>query len=352
VIHRVWLVSLIAACGSPTEPDRSVEQPGPYAVGTRRIDVTSGSQSFTVQAFYPTDAAAAPVAIETLEAEPRRARYASLLAMVGACPTRTLDVAVDAEPAAGSFPLIVGSHCHSCTRLSNASTAIRLASHGFVVLAPDHTADTLWDMLDGHEAALDAAQLAVRVADIQRALDLTHPSLASADRSRIGVFGLSFGAVTAGRVAQLDDRITAAAALAAPMENPLIPGVQLAEIGQPLMFLVAVEDNSITEFGNKFIRDNFAAAANRAWKLELADAGHWSVSDLDGLVPAFRRGCGDDLRQTDGEPFTYLDPALGRDIAAANVTAFFRATLDGDRGAAAYLDEGFPDEIVSAMHHE
>ncbi len=352
MIHRLALVCLIAACGSPTAPDRSVEEPGTYAVGTRRIEVTSGPQTFTVQAFYPTDAATAPVAIESLEAEPRRARYATLLAGVGTCPTRTLDVAVDAEPAAGTFPLIVGSHCHSCTRLSNASTAIRLASHGFVVLTPDHTADTLWDMLDGHEASLDAAQLAVRVADIQRALDLTHPSLASADRTRVGVFGHSFGAVTAGRVAQLDTRITAAAALAAPMENPLIPGVQLAEISDPLMFLVAVEDNSITEFGNKFIRDNFAAASNQAWKLEVADAGHWSVSDLDGLVPAFRRGCGDDIRQTDGAPFTYLDPQLGRDIAAANVTAFFRATLDGDEGAAAYLDKGFPDEIVSTAHHD
>jgi dienelactone hydrolase len=352
VIARVWLVSLLAACGSPTEPDRSVEQLGAYAVGTRRIDVTSGPQSLALQAFYPTDAQTAPIAIESLEAEPRRARYASLLAGASACPTRRLDVAVDAPPAAGAFPLIIASHCHSCTRLSTATTAIRLASHGFVVLAPDHTADTLWDMLDGNEASLDAAQLAVRVADVQRALDLADPSLASADRSRVGVFGHSFGAVTAGRVAQLDDRISAAAALAAPMENPLIPGVQLAEIGEPLMFLVAVEDNSITEFGNKFIRDNFAAAANRAWKLEVADAGHWSVSDLDGLVPAFRRGCGDDIRQTDGEPFTYLDPVLGRDIAAANITAFFRATLDGDAGAAAYLDAGFPDEIVSAAHHD
>ena len=90
------------------------------------------------------------------------------------------------------------------------------------------------------------------------------------------------------------------------MENPLIPGVKLSEIAEPLLFLVAREDNSITEFGNKLIRDNYAAATNRAWKLEVADAGHWSVSDLDGLIPAFNKGCGPGTRQDDGSAFEYL----------------------------------------------
>ena len=87
-------------------------------------------------------------------------------------------------------------------------------------------------------------------------------------------------------------------------------------------------------------------------KLEVADAGHWSVSDLDGLVPAFEKGCGAGTRQTDGEPFTYLDPATGRDITAAYATAFFRATLEDDAGARAYLGRGFPDDLVTVEHHE
>jgi len=51
-------------------------------------------------------------------------------------------------------------------------------------------------------------------------------------------------------------------------------------------------------------------------------------------------------------PFTYLDPATGRSIAASYATAFFRATLNGDEGATAYLAEGFPDDVVGAEHHE
>ena len=353
VIPRVLLLTAyVAACGSSTDPDLSVEQPGTHAVGTRRITATDATRSYTLQAWYPTTSVATAVAVESLEDEPILTRYAGLLAGVGTCPTRRLEVAIDGEPEVGSFPLLVGSHCHACTRLSNASTAIRLASHGFVVVTIDHTGDTLWDLLDGNEASLDAAQLALRVADLELAIDVSSPALVSADRGRLGVFGHSFGAVTAGRLAQVDDRVVAAAALAAPMENPLIPGVRISEIVEPLLFLVAREDNSITEFGNKLIRDNFTAASNEAWKLEIADAGHWSVSDLDGLVPTFAKGCGDGTRMDDGSPFTYLDPEQGRSITASYVTAFFRANLEADDGARAYLARGFPDQIVSVAHHD
>lgn len=340
-------LALAGGCGGGSAaPDRSVEQPGPYAAGTRRLVATDAARgrTLTMQAWYPTDAVATDVAIETLEEEPHRTQYAELLAAAPACPSRTLPVALDAAPAAGPFPGVVISHCHDCTRLSNATTAIRLATHGFVVISVDHADNTLWDHLAGNEASLDSAFLEVRAGDARFALDQLLASDLPVDPAHLGVLGHSFGAVTAGRVAQLDPRISAAAALCAPMENPLIRGVTLAELPQPLLFVVAGEDNSITEFGNTLIRNNYRDAPHAAWKLELADAGHWSVSDLDGLVDIFQAGCGDGERQTDGTPFTYLDPEVGRGTAAAYATAFFRATLAGDEGARAYVDQ--------AEHHD
>lgn len=294
-----------------------------------------------MQAWYPTDVAATGVAIERLETEPRRTQYADLLtAAAPDCPTRMLPVALDAAPTAGSFPVVLLSHCHRCTRLSNASIAMRLASHGFIALSIDHTGDTLWDP----RSALDATGLQRRLDDMTFALANVP---AGADLARVGVLGHSFGGVTAGRIAQVDDRILSAASLAAPMENPLIPGVTLAEIDKPLWFFVAKEDNSITELGNKFIRDNFKAAVGEVWKIEVADAGHWSVSDLAGLTMMFAPGCGAGVRQTDDTPFTYVDPSKGRDLTASYVTAFFRATLNDDAGARAYLDGEFFDGLVS-----
>ena len=339
---------VIAACSSPAA-DHSVEKPGPYAVGTKRIEASDATTSYVMQAWYPTDGVVTDTPIEELEAEPRRTTYRDLLAAAPTCPSRTLPVALDGAPTAGSFPVVVLSHCHSCTRLSNASTAIRLASHGFIALSIDHTGDTLWDQLASHSGSLDAAGLQRRVDDITFALSMPPPN---ADMTKVGILGHSFGGVTSGRMAQIDDRIVSAASLAAPMENPLIPGVTLAEIHKPVWFLVAKEDNSITEFGNKFIRDNFAAAPGEAWKMEVSDAGHWSVSDLAGLTMMFAPGCGEGVRQTDDTAFTYLEPTVGRDITASYVTAFFKATLEGDEGARAYLDGEFFDGKVAVDHHE
>lgn len=349
---------ILVACGGGDGPDMSVERAGRYTAGTARFDAddTARGRRLAVQAWFPVAEGpeAAPIPIEMLEAAPIRAQYAGLLAAAPACPSRTVSAQLDAAPAAGSFPLILFSHCHGCTRLTNATTAVRLASHGFIVVAVDHADNTLWDHLAGNEAPLDSAFLEIRAADLRFVLDRVAagatPVSAAADLDRVGVLGHSFGAVTAGRVAQLEPRVRAAAALCAPVENPLIPGVSLAEITAPLLLLVAREDNSITELGNTLVRANFRDAPGPAWKLEVPDAGHWSVSDLDGLVGAFAPGCGDGVRQTDGTPFTYLAPETGRALTAAYAAAFFRATLDGDEGARAYLESAAFG--VLAEHHE
>jgi predicted dienelactone hydrolase len=347
---RCLFALVLAACSSTPSvpPDQSVEQPGGWAVGTARFMVHDAARSrdLVAQAWYPTAAPAAATPIEMLEAEPPQAQYAQLLAAAPSCPTRTLPIALDAVPGDGAFPVIMISHCHSCTRLSNATTAIRLASHGFVAISVEHVGDTLWDHLAGHDADINSAELDVRQLDIRAALDQVAaggtPISAVADLAHVGMLGHSMGAVTAGRVAQLDPRIGAAAALCSPMENPLVEGVTLAEIHVPLFFMVAIEDNSITEFGNKFIRDNFTKATGTTYKVEVPDAGHWSVSDLDGLVDVFAPGCGMAQRQTDDSDFTYLDPATGRNIAASYVTAFFAATLLDDAGARSYVEAASP----------
>lgn len=358
LLRFVVILGLIG-CSDSVPPDRSVEAPGTYAVATTRFVVhdIARTRDLTVQAWFPTTATVVDTPITELEAEPPRTRYEALLAAAPSCPSRTLQLALDGAPAPGPFPVVMLSHCHACTRLSNATTAIRLASHGFVAIAVEHAGDTLWEKLDGTEAPIDAAELEIRAADIRAALDATAagetPIAAIADLTRVGVLGHSMGAVTAGRVAQLDARIGAAAALCAPMENPLVPGVSLAELHVPLLFVVAQEDNSITELGNNFIRDNFDAAHGPAYKLEIADAGHWSVSDLDGLVPAFKAGCGDAIRQTDDQPFTYLSPDIGRATAAAYATAFFKASLLDDAGARAYVEAASPTlgATTQAAHH-
>ncbi|EYF06847.1 alpha/beta hydrolase family protein [Chondromyces apiculatus] len=363
----------LAGCGDATSPDpepapeeqHPVASAGPHPVGrtTVTLDDTARTRSLRVEIWYPA-AESARAAADTghpLEdfAAPGDERT-QLADLVAAAPdpgtTRRVHAALDAPLAeGGSFPVVAFSHCYNCTRFSIATVAERLASHGVAVVAPDHAGGTLFDELAGNAAPLGTEFLAVRAADmiftLDRVLDPAATELPDAlrghlDPERVGVFGHSFGGVTTGVVLADDPRPRAGLALAVPMENPLLPGAAMADIHIPVFFLLATEDNSITEIGNDYIRQNFEAASPPAWKAEVKDAGHWSFTDICGLVEGFSAGCTEDVRQTDREPFTYLDIVAARGIAAAYTTAFFLATLTDDASARAYLDAGHPADTV------
>lgn len=343
------------------EPDPTLyDQPGPYPVGNRSFELADPSRPLRVELWYPAEQAARAAAtagqelIAFVQAEPEAS---SLSALVEAAPDECVRKQTQsaAAPALasieGPWPTVVFSHCHGCARFSSFSLAERLASHGFLVAAVDHAGSTLFDEMAGSLPPLDQTTLQLRRDDVVRVIDeLLDPTAMSlpsdfvglADADRLGVFGHSFGAVTTGLVLQDDPRPRAGVAIAAPLENPVLPGVSMAAIEEPLMLVVAVEDNSITEFGNMAIRTNFGMANPPVWKLELADTGHFAFSDLAGLSDYFAAGCGDGMRQTNGEPFTYADPFEVRSLAATRVTAFFALHLLGDEDARAQLEAEDP----------
>lgn len=359
-LRLLWTVPLGAmlwACSDASDLDR-FRAPGPYPVGNATVQAVDGvtGRELTIELWYPAseDARALadtghPVA-EFVSDPARRLQYQELLDSAPAdCPGVRTRSARDAEPAAGGdagWPLILFSHCHECVRFSSFTIAEHLASHGFVVAAPDHADNTLFDGLDGDGVALSEEFLRVRAGDMSFVLDLLLDGAAQVvptalrgriDGDQIGVLGHSFGAVTAGLVVQDDARVRAALAIASPMENAFLPGVRMSEIDKPVGFLVAVEDNSITEIGNRFIRNNFEAANMPVWKAEVADTGHWSFSDVAGLHEPFAPGCGSALRQTDGTEFEYLPVATANAIARAYISAFFAGHMRGESSGRLFL---------------
>lgn len=348
--------------------DADYGQPGPHPVGHTRIEIddASGTRMLPVEIWYPADpaeaeAAEAGIPLEEFEPPgPQRELLAGLVAdaPAGCTRTRTRSAAgaVPAETEA-PYPLVVFSHCHQCVRFSSFSIAERLASHGFAVAGVDHVNNTLYDGLAGTGVDISAEFLAVRATDVARVLDVLldpaavelPPELAGRfDAARVGAMGHSFGAATIGRVLQDDDRVGAGLVIAAPVDSPLLPGSSLAAIGEPIMMMLAQEDNAITEVGNDFLRSNFADANPPAWLVEFADAGHWSFSDICGLVPEFDPGCGEGVRQTEpGTPFTYLDNELARGITASYAARFFAAQLRDEAAADAALDVADPAEVVT-----
>ena len=377
-LPAAFLLAFLAGCGddsvppvveppAPTPPN--YEAAGPYPVGnaTIAVDDMARMRKLRVEIWYPAAESARadaekgfPVA-EFADAGPERDQLAAL---VKAAPepgtSRQAHAARGAAPASPkTFPVVAFSHCFNCTRFSTFAIAERLASHGFAVVAPDHTGGTLADALAGTAAPLDVAFLDVRAGDIEVALDRVLDTASAElpaelrgrfDPSKVGVFGHSFGGVTAGLVLTQDARPKAGLALAVPMENPLLPGVTVASLHVPLFFMKAAEDNSIGVAGNFVLDENFKSATAPVWKASVADAGHWSFTSICGIIPEFQAGCGAGERQTNGATFDYLDIDVARGVAQAYTTAFFAATLTGEAAAKDYLGGSRPTGIVTVTH--
>ncbi|MGB1140059.1 MAG: alpha/beta hydrolase family protein [Halioglobus sp.] len=362
-----FFLAALTACSDGSDSSRSMtgpanyDAPGPYPVANRTIRVTNhrDGRVLDVELWYPADSRGQGQFIEDFAIDDaQRAELSGLIAdNPDNCVTRETSSADALAPtnSIDRFPLVAFSHCFECTRFSSFSLAERLASHGFAVAAPDHAMNTLFDS----GALLSAEFLAIRANDISAVVDeLLIPNSAALpedlqgrfDATRIGMAGHSYGAITTGKVLQDDDRFQAGYVIAAPVENPLVPGVEVARIEEPTLFMVAREDNSITEIGNALLRANFDAAASPSWKVEIADAGHWSVSDIAGITPAFQPGCGDGERQTiPGEPFTYIDIATGLQITASYGVRFFAGHLLGDERALSELGESTNPDIVDVQ---
>lgn len=322
---------------------------GPYVVGnvhTTMVDRT-GERMLPVEIWYPADESARAAAttgqpMTAFEAGgAHEATLATLLASAPACVRTTMHAALaaPASTAEASWPAVVFSHCHGCMRYDVAEVAERLASHGIVVAAPDHVDDTLWEATS--LPAIGPEFLAVRASDVSSVLDrLLDPTAAElpadlrghVDATRVAVMGHSYGAVTTGAVVTSDTRFVAALAIAAPIS---IFGARPADVHVPYLYLLASEDNSIGAAGNLVIRNDYNAAGGPAWLVEVADAGHWSFSDIAGLVDAFDAGCGMGMRQAAPHAaFTYLDNGEARELAADVAAAFFAITLLDDPAAA------------------
>lgn len=332
-------------------------KPGPFAAGFVNFEVTDPTRGrlLAMTLWYPAvPAASEPASVATaFYTGEKRAALDQLLADSPAgCATRFVPESGSGVPVAApkSWPLVAFSHCHTCTRVSSFSLAERLATFGIAVIAPDHTGNTLFDKLEGKAAGLSQATLAERTADIRFALDVALDATGTAlpahlrgrfDITRVGAFGHSFGAVTTGRVLQTDPRVRVGLAIAAPMENPLLPGVIVSEIQKPILWLLASEDDSITAAGLEMMRENYANAKAPAWLVEVADAGHFTFSDIAGLK-GFGSGCGNGKRLGSGEPFAFMANSDGRTVAMRVVAAFFAAHLLADDRAAAGMAVGLP----------
>jgi predicted dienelactone hydrolase len=239
----------------------------------------TGPRPVTVEVYYPSTAAA--------------------VAGVPKDVVQVLGIDVVATPAfrdvaraPGTFPLVLFSHGNDGIRFQSFFFAAHLASHGFIVVSPDHHGNTFVDSLLG---IVDAASAINRPLDMSFLIDELEAFNGESgnffegaiDPNRIGMSGHSFGGYTALALAGgtfplgtfTEPRIKAIMPQA-PAADPF-PDAFFATIAVPTLIVGGSIDQT-TPFPANQQRpfDLLPSGAAVVDLAQLRDAGHFTFSDF------------------------------------------------------------------------
>jgi dienelactone hydrolase len=173
---------------------------------------------------------------------------------------------------------------HGSCGFPNQSTFLtaRLASYGFVVVAPPHPGNTLFDFPACGSVQNQLASFIERPQDVLFVLDAmlaasgdgSSPFFGAVDANRIGMSGHSFGGLTVYTTVPLDARFKVAMPMA-----PAIPGSPVLAV--PSLTMLGQIDAVVNV---PAIRDAYAAALPPKFLAEIASTGHYAFSN--GCFPS------------------------------------------------------------------
>lgn len=302
------------ACGAePVEPellaagpDRAIdpEQRGPYQVGVVTVTVEDpdrsappgflGNRRFRVEIWYP--------AVDAAQDEPRDVldlfaeAPASLLPLLENLdiPKIPQDAAREAEVRTdqGLFPLVLFSHGNGGIRAQSFSYTNHLASHGYVVVAPDHQGNTIFDLVDdpdlqgsGFASIFDRPQDLTLLLDLVADGKLTDDGAieATVDLRRVGVTGHSFGGLTSLLIANpesefFDPRVDAVVPVTPATQILGLVAAPIAQLAVPVLYVGATTDQTLSYQAETL--DAYAANTVDKAVAGVIGAGHFSFSEL------------------------------------------------------------------------
>ncbi len=248
------------------------------------------------------------------------------------------------------FPLLVFSHGKNGLRFQTASLMVHLASHGYIVAAPDHTNDTLWELLA--TGNLDPGGIVQSLVDRPRDVTFVARTLAedggplgaAVDGRRYGVFGHSFGGAVSVMLAAAgsefhDPRVVASLPLAPAVRIVDLLGAGTAAKAVPMLILGGERDET-TGYENEQVFGYQTAPAPRGL-VGIIDAGHFSFTelcDLDLVAVAAELGFDASDVLDDGCGDAFIAPPLMRRVQGYFAAAFFNAALRRSGAASRDLD--------------
>ncbi|MFH1464590.1 MAG: hypothetical protein ABIO70_09390 [Pseudomonadota bacterium] len=360
------LLLLALACHAPADTGQADPPPawvapdqwGPYGVGVLTLEFTDArGKALEAEVWYPA----------VVEAGTPADPYPEILL--------ALDAHREAPPDArgAPYPVLAFSHGFSAIRYQSAFLTEWLASHGYVVVAPDHPDNTLLDL----DPDATWRVMLERPDDLRSSVDEVYTE---ADRDGLlaglteegdyGVLGHSFGAVTALIVGggepdwegvvrycaahdvfvcdYLSEGLDPADIAGHGTVDPravvtvsMAPGVwyafgsggaNLATVRRPLM--LGGDRDQVLDYATE-IRPVYEALGAPKRLGTLANAGHYAFSDICSLAPFIADDCDEDGG--------WIDMDLAHDITRAVVTAHYDLRLRGIAQAGEYLAAGWPE---------
>lgn len=347
-------------------PAASVFERGPYNVGHRRWDITydaelEAGRTIKLSVWYPTH-----------DTEGRPGLY--IVNTQRDEVLRDASVAID-----GQAPLLVFSHGNGSLAEQSYFMTEFFASHGWVVVAPYHTGNTVLDVANGGGGlSLEAAPM--RPQDISAALDEMYGLPASDPLSGkisddVVLSGHSFGGFTtlavAGGEFAVDEVEEQCAQPNAPAECEMVaaPGVTdlfragfldsrvdvaipqapggffafldgLSAIEIPTLLLTAAQDRTLP--ARNEADPIWAAMAGPHVRVDVTRAGHFTFSNMCELLPVAQV-------QDDGCGEGFIAPDIAFELVNAYSLAFARYVLWGDRTMLPLLrgeDDRYGAEVI------
>ena len=246
-------------------------EPGPYQAGNRkyifvdenRQDYGSrGDRILLTEVWYPAAKEAAQMPRNTVRdfVEPWGDLLQNIAGLI--LPpeeaenfSRETGSALDApiHQKGGPYPLVLLSHGNASIRFAHWSLAEYLASHGYIVVSPDHIGNSVFVTLPDRLVIYNPIHMPLSavyrvfdmifLTDVFKDLNEFDPDgifTGMVDEDKIGAIGHSFGGVTQSEWGILDSRVTAAVDIAA-FFIPIYP----ADFNAALMIMLGGEDRTM-----------------------------------------------------------------------------------------------------------
>ena len=286
----------LCVAGPDSAPDPSAW--GPFPVGIRTFETTLYSykdvaRKIVVDVVYPTTEAFRDGPFEQIDLVALAPDDVKPLMPAMEIEAIPVFMARDAEVRAhdGPYPLVIFSHGAFGVRFQSVFFTQYLASHGYIVVCPDHIGNTLYDMIKNGGYSMDPVVESAfdRPLDVDHLLNLMlewneakgNDFEGTIDPDRIGMSGHSFGGYTSFYQGFEESRIKAILPMAPATQQLAAFGYKLEEFPIPAMVMAGGADKTLET--DKDMTMAYEKLPAPKYYFELMTAGHYSFTDICSL---------------------------------------------------------------------